>query len=550
MVLYVFCSKEYGNRKLSGTYQVLSRKGRYGEDVYVNKVSNMFIYKIRNNIYVIGSRMGSASFRAYLKSSSLFTKAWNVIQSGRKLIEDVEMYVKDLTDDSNVVPLEEQNRDAMVVYSKYMNIHGGYRKQDDSVNGNLCYLNEEDNMYLYHIGPFWVIGPQKGASQFYMRSYASSSSTPDVADWTQCGISVKPYVSEETEETEDSVELYVDKVFNADRTSIGLEKFDNASWVRASHLQPSGAEMVLFHDVEPNDILQGGLGDCWLLCALAALAEFPNYFKDHIFMTDKVSPDGKYDLQLYDAKVRDWITVTIDDRIPCAEKKWYDTARPLFAQPHENEMYALLIEKAFAKMSGTYGKLAGGYPALAWMALTGCEDLHFWGKNSDGKSWTKRLAATDKIRENPWNFQGMWVKGTSHRNENDEMFEFLKECDKLNYVMGASIHGDIMEKARKDGLIERHAYSMIQVYEKDDIKLVQLRNPWGNNHEWNGDWSDKSRKWREHPEIAKELEWNNDPDGLFWIHWDDFVRVFHDIQIAAKTMVKKRGDFKKLIEEE
>jgi calpain-15 len=296
--------------------------------------------------------------------------------------------------------------------------------------------------------------------------------------------------------------------------------------------------------------LQGGLGDCWLLCALAALAEFPNYFKDHIFMTDKVSPDGKYDLQLYDAKVRDWITVTIDDRIPCAEKKWYDTARPLFAQPHENEMYALLIEKAFAKMSGTYGKLAGGYPALAWMALTGCEDLHFWGKNSDGKSWTKRLAATDKIRENPWNFQGMWVMGTSHKNENDEMFEFLKECDKLNYVMGASIHGDIMEKARKDGLIERHAYSMIQVYEKEDIKLVQLRNPWGNNHEWNGDWSDKSRKWREHPEIAKDLEWNNDPDGLFWIHWDDFVRVFHDIQIAAKTMVKKRGDFKKLIEEE
>jgi calpain-15 len=28
-----------------------------------------------------------------------------------------------------------------------------------------------------------------------------------------------------------------------------------------------------------------------------------------------------------------------------------------------------------------------------------------------------------------------------------------------------------------------------------DVRLMKLRNPWGNKGEWNGDWSDKSEKW-------------------------------------------------------
>jgi len=48
-----------------------------------------------------------------------------------------------------------------------------------------------------------------------------------------------------------------------------------------------------------------------------------------------------------------------------------------------------------------------------------------------------------------------------------------------------------LKQAREDGLVERHAYSLISVKEVGAFKLVELRNPWGNDREWNGDWSDK-----------------------------------------------------------
>ena len=36
------------------------------------------------------------------------------------------------------------------------------------------------------------------------------------------------------------------------------------------------------------------------------------------------------------------------------------------------------------------------------------------------------------------------------------------------------------------------------------MPLIRIRNPWGNEAEWNGAWSDGSPEWRYIPEEEKE----------------------------------------------
>ncbi len=67
-------------------------------------------------------------------------------------------------------------------------------------------------------------------------------------------------------------------------------------WLLASHLagynDPN--KLSLFDHIEPSDIMQGALGDCWLMAALAAIAEFPHYVKKNIIQEKSLSKDGKY----------------------------------------------------------------------------------------------------------------------------------------------------------------------------------------------------------------------------------------------------------------
>lgn len=47
------------------------------------------------------------------------------------------------------------------------------------------------------------------------------------------------------------------------------------------------------------------------------------------------------------------------------------------------------------------------------------------------------------------------------------------------------------------GIVFGHAYSILNVLEIDGNKLIQLRNPWGDETEWKGAWSDTSKDWTE-----------------------------------------------------
>ena len=58
--------------------------------------------------------------------------------------------------------------------------------------------------------------------------------------------------------------------------------------------------------------------------------------------------------------------ITIDDYFPCSEH-----GGPIFSRANGNELWVLLLEKAYAKVLGNYYTLRGGFANEGMMDLTG-----------------------------------------------------------------------------------------------------------------------------------------------------------------------------------
>ena len=86
-----------------------------------------------------------------------------------------------------------------------------------------------------------------------------------------------------------------------------------------------GQGLKLFSDIDPSDAQQREIGDCWLMCCFAAVAEFDGMIAD-LFEQKKISSDGKYTIKLFDLPskvtlrqlyVVASVLLPVDQRMPC-----------------------------------------------------------------------------------------------------------------------------------------------------------------------------------------------------------------------------------------
>jgi len=64
------------------------------------------------------------------------------------------------------------------------------------------------------------------------------------------------------------------------------------------------------------------------------------------------------------------------------------------------------------------------------------------------------------------------------------------------------------------------------------VRLVKLRNPWGNT-EWTGDWNDQSDKWTD--ELKEKLNVQDQDDGMFYMSYKDFLPRFRQCGICMNS---------------
>jgi calpain-15 len=147
--------------------------------------------------------------------------------------------------------------------------------------------------------------------------------------------------------------------------------------------------------IEPGDIMQGELGDCWFMCALSSLAERPQLV-ERLFLTKEVNQAGIYTVKF--CKGGEWVNVTVDDYFPC-----YVMGQPIFSRSHGTELWVLLLEKAFAKLHGSYMQLRGGWVNEGMIDLTGCPTLTYKFEKED----VRQMIENDLL----------WVKFKSYDDE-------------------------------------------------------------------------------------------------------------------------------------
>lgn len=122
-------------------------------------------------------------------------------------------------------------------------------------------------------------------------------------------------------------------------------------------------------------------------------------------------------------------------------------------------------------------------------------------------------------------------------------------------MMGCSIEPDPhVTEARMDcGLVRGHAYSITKAVKahietpraSGQIPLIRIRNPWGNEAEWNGAWSDRSAEWQFIPDEEKEnLGLTFEADGEFWMSFKDFTRYWDQLEICNLSPDSLDDDFK------
>nr|ASL70036.1 calcium-dependent cysteine protease [Dugesia japonica] len=274
-----------------------------------------------------------------------------------------------------------------------------------------------------------------------------------------------------------------------------------------------------------DDIVQGKLGNCWLLTGLALIADRPSLL-ERILITKDIDPYGIYQVRL--CKDGIWTIVTIDDLFPANQ---FD--QMIYSRANRKQLWVSLIEKATAKLYGSYECLTLGYCADGLSTLTGspCETLKLpnlmesLNEESSGslENTSQEENSQDKVTEDT-----IWAMLLSANEAN--LFTCVScGCRDDNQVF--------LSELRELGLRNLHAYAILDVKDipAQNLRLLRLKNPWA-RLTWKGKWSDLHECWNTLPEyIRNDIQppgVTGEFCGVFWISWKDVLTYFFALDIC------------------
>ncbi|XP_054012473.1 calpain-7-like [Hylaeus anthracinus] len=280
------------------------------------------------------------------------------------------------------------------------------------------------------------------------------------------------------------------------------QKPDFARWCRPEELF-SEPKMVMGHHVDYYSIKQTVVSDCSFVASLAVSAQYEKRFGRRLITSiiypknrnkePIYNPFGKYMVKLHINGVPR--KVIIDDLLPVSR---YNQLLCSYSSNH-GELWISLLEKAYMKVMGGYD-FPGSNSNIDLHALTGWIPER-WVNRPDDPDFNK-----------------------------DSLFNILLARLHKGDVLVTVATGELSDSdADRTGLVQTHAYAVLDVRKINGEKLLQLKNPWSHLR-WKGNYSELDAvHWTN--ELKETL--NYDPDsasqfdnGIFWIDYDSICTFF------------------------
>lgn len=193
-----------------------------------------------------------------------------------------------------------------------------------------------------------------------------------------------------------------------------------------------------------EDVMQGEHAHQSINSALSALSQYPQYI-ERLFVTKEANEAGAYLVNLY-FRAKPW-TISIDDHVA-----WdLEHDGPWFSQVDGDKIWAILLEKAFAKAKGTYSFVVHETTANSLRALTGAPvEVHDVTEENLGRVWLK-----------------------------------MEQSQRNGYAMTVHSRDDLQDGGIMNscGLEKDNAYQVLTIFDLFVYKLVILRSVKGTSIE-------------------------------------------------------------------
>lgn len=276
-----------------------------------------------------------------------------------------------------------------------------------------------------------------------------------------------------------------------------IRNLNHMKWARAEDIFGTG-EFSIFKVLDPCNIRLGHFANSYFLTALSCLTESPGLIT-RLFDTKKINKEGLYVVWLNINGI--WKEILLDDYFPVLDHG--EALELATARTNEDDIWAMLLEKAYAKVYESYTSIMTGDTLNTLRDLTG-------GAIHRIEDFEDKETVWSQIQD----FEEDESLMICYKNSNPNTFE-----------------------KQELGIQPKICYSLLETKEVLDSqgrpsRILKIRNPW-NYFNWNGDWSYESPLWTPYwrEKLSVNFEEENE-EKSFWISYEDFLRIFEGIGIC------------------